>query len=27
LKGCRMDLKPRHEDKPSDHIPVIVELD
>lgn len=26
-KGCRMDEKPRHEDKPSDHIPVIVELD
>jgi exodeoxyribonuclease-3 len=27
LRACRMDLKPRHEDKPSDHIPVIVELD
>jgi len=26
-KSCRMDEKPRHEDKPSDHIPVIVELD
>jgi exodeoxyribonuclease III len=26
-KSCSMDLKPRHEDKPSDHIPVIVELD
>ena len=26
-RACRMDEKPRHEDKPSDHIPVIVELD
>jgi exodeoxyribonuclease-3 len=26
-KTCRMDLKPRHEAAPSDHIPVIVELD
>jgi len=26
-KACRMDERPRHEDKPSDHIPVIVELD
>jgi exodeoxyribonuclease-3 len=26
-KSCRMDEKPRHEDKPSDHIPVVVELD
>lgn len=26
-KACNMDEKPRHEDKPSDHIPVIVELD
>lgn len=26
-KGCRMDKEPRHRDKPSDHIPVIVELD
>lgn len=26
-KGCRMDEAPRHLDKPSDHIPVIVELD
>ena len=26
-KNCRMDLTPRHEAKPSDHIPVIVELD
>jgi exodeoxyribonuclease-3 len=26
-KSCRMDLKPRHEASPSDHIPVIVELD
>lgn len=24
--ACRMDQKPRHQDKPSDHIPVIVEL-
>ncbi len=26
-KSCRMDERPRHENKPSDHIPVIVELD
>jgi exodeoxyribonuclease-3 len=26
-KSCRMDVEPRHKDKPSDHIPVIVELD
>lgn len=26
-KSCRMDIEPRHRDKPSDHIPVIVELD
>jgi exodeoxyribonuclease-3 len=26
-KACRMDSEPRHKDKPSDHIPVIVELD
>jgi exodeoxyribonuclease-3 len=26
-KSCRMDDQPRHLDKPSDHIPVIVELD
>lgn len=26
-RACSMDEKPRHEDKPSDHIPVIVELD
>jgi exodeoxyribonuclease-3 len=26
-KGVRMDNQPRHQDKPSDHIPVIVELD
>jgi len=26
-KACRMDQEPRHRDKPSDHIPVIVELD
>jgi len=26
-KACRMDEKPRHQDKPSDHIPVVVELD
>jgi exodeoxyribonuclease III len=26
-RGCRMDSAPRHRDKPSDHIPVIVELD
>jgi exodeoxyribonuclease-3 len=26
-KSCRMDSAPRHRDKPSDHIPVIVELD
>jgi exodeoxyribonuclease-3 len=26
-KSCRMDSGPRHQDKPSDHIPVIVELD
>jgi exodeoxyribonuclease III len=26
-KSCRMDVTPRHRDKPSDHIPVIVELD
>ncbi|RYZ06321.1 MAG: exodeoxyribonuclease III [Myxococcales bacterium] len=26
-KRCRMDEKPRHQDKPSDHIPVIVELE
>lgn len=26
-KACRMDKTPRHKDKPSDHIPVIVELD
>jgi exodeoxyribonuclease III len=26
-KACRMDVEPRHKDKPSDHIPVIVELD
>lgn len=25
--ACRMDVQPRHRDKPSDHIPVIVELD
>lgn len=25
--SCRMDSEPRHRDKPSDHIPVIVELD
>lgn len=26
-KSCRMDEKPRHQAKPSDHIPVIVELE
>jgi exodeoxyribonuclease III len=26
-QSCAMDEKPRHESKPSDHIPVIVELD
>lgn len=26
-KSCRMDEQPRHQDKPSDHIPVIVELE
>ena len=26
-RGCRMDSAPRHRDKPSDHIPVVVELD
>jgi exodeoxyribonuclease-3 len=26
-RSCRMDDGPRHRDKPSDHIPVIVELD
>ncbi len=26
-KSARMDQGPRHEDKPSDHIPVVVELD
>jgi exodeoxyribonuclease-3 len=26
-KACRMDERPRHEATPSDHIPVIVELD
>jgi len=26
-KSCRMDDEPRHRDKPSDHIPVIVELE
>jgi exodeoxyribonuclease III len=26
-RACRMDVEPRHKDKPSDHIPVIVELD
>ena len=27
VKSCRMDDAPRHRDKPSDHIPVVVELD
>jgi exodeoxyribonuclease-3 len=26
-KSCRMDSSPRHREKPSDHIPVIVELE
>ena len=26
-RGCHMDDAPRHRDKPSDHIPVVVELD
>jgi exodeoxyribonuclease-3 len=26
-RSCRMDSGPRHQDKPSDHIPVIVELE
>jgi len=26
-RSCRMDDEPRHRDKPSDHIPVIVELE
>lgn len=26
-KACRMDERPRHEANPSDHIPVVVELD
>jgi exodeoxyribonuclease III len=26
-RSCRMDEEPRHRDKPSDHIPVIVELE
>lgn len=26
-RACRMDSAPRHRDKPSDHIPVILELD
>jgi exodeoxyribonuclease-3 len=26
-KACRMDMAPRYREKPSDHIPVIVELD
>jgi exodeoxyribonuclease-3 len=26
-RGCRMDSAPRHKNQPSDHIPVIVELD
>jgi exodeoxyribonuclease-3 len=26
-KSCHMDLKPRHEAAPSDHIPVVVELE
>ena len=26
-KSCRMDVEPRHKDKPSDHIPVVVELE
>jgi exodeoxyribonuclease-3 len=25
--SCRLDIEPRHKDKPSDHIPVVVELD
>jgi exodeoxyribonuclease III len=26
-KACRMDHQPRHADKPSDHIPVVIELE